>query len=97
MQARIGYCLVSFDNDPQPAKFGVIVPDQLKRKARTCFVHLHEPTRAFAEDLTGRKVLVDRWAGRPFTVVWNGKQYNFYCISQWAVLAVFNEEKEELV
>lgn len=90
---RIGYCLISLDPDLDSTKFGIILPNNLKVKPRTGFVHLHRVSASWDEvDLTGRRVVVDRWASRPFKLSKDGKEYEFRSISQWCVLAVIEEE-----
>lgn len=93
MTPRLGYCIVSFDPDDNSlGKFGLVVPAQQARMAKTAFVHIHNPTFRFGEDLSGKRVVCDRWASRPFNITHHdGHQYTFYVISQWAVLGVFEE------
>ena len=95
-----GRCLISFDPDDdvisKPGmKFDVILPYN-GRKARTAFCHLHNNDGCFDEDLSSKRILVDRWSGTPFTVVKDGKEYEFYTISQWAILAVLDEKLDEV-
>lgn len=99
MRARVGHLLISFDPDvdrviKEGMKFDIILPDGLKHKPRTAFCHSHCVSKSWDEvDLTNKRVIVDRWGSRPFKVVHDGREYTFYSISQWAVLAIFEEEQ----
>lgn len=99
MRPLYGNCLVSFEPDEDRIrradfKFDIIIPDSAKRKARTAFVHIHHASWLFGEDLTGKKVIVDRWSGQRFTHIHtDGKEYEFYVVSERAVLAVFEGEE----
>lgn len=92
MIPRFGHAIVSFDPDHEEVgKFNIILPGK-GRKPKTAFVHIHNYSQRFGEDLTGRRVVCDRWAARPFTIIYeDGKEYTFYAISQWAILGVFED------
>lgn len=92
MRTLPGRLLMSFDEPISKSKFGLIIPSTAQRLAKTGFVHLHEPLAV--EDLNNKRVIVDRWAGRPFPVVVNGKEFQFYCLPESCVLAVIEEEKK---
>lgn len=94
-QTLPGRCLISFELDETSVfkpgmKFDIILPDNLRRKARIAFCHLHNST--FDEDFTEKRIIVDRWSGRPFKVQHaDGKEYEYYIISQYSVLATLDE------
>lgn len=92
-------CLISFEPDEdtfhrEGMKFGIIIPDRSRHKCRVAFCHLHEIAGTFDEDLTGKRLVVDRWASRIFTMHHNGKEHEFAVISQWHVLGVVEETKQ---
>lgn len=95
---KIGHLLISFDPDvdrvSKPGmKFDIIIPDGLKHKPRVAFCHNHRISTSWDEvDLTNRKIIVDRWGSHPIKVCHEGKEYIFYSISQWGVLAILEEE-----
>lgn len=93
---RVGHCLISPDPDYKQSPGGIIYPKSLQGKAKTGFVHLHTPSSAWDEvDLTGRRVVFDRWSSRPFTLQLEDKQHEFGVVSQWAILGVFEEEEDD--
>lgn len=83
-----GRVLISFDPDVETTKFGIILP--LSHKPKTGFVHAHNCTWDEV-DLTNKKVVADRWAARPFTINYDGKEYLFHIISQWHVFAIIED------
>jgi len=86
---RTGHCLISFE--PDEATVGrIIVPSA--RKSKFAFCHLHVPTVRWGEvDLTGRRIIVDRFSGRPFSLMHESVVHEFYICPQWAVMALIEE------
>ena len=74
---------------------GIYIPDSGpgwksdKKLPVIAFVHLHRDTRRFGECLTGRRIIVDKFAGQRFTL--GGVE--FYNIPESACLAVLEEGK----
>jgi co-chaperonin GroES (HSP10) len=101
MRARPGYCFVTADAELTASKFGVIYGSKAKEKPKTGLVVHHNTTftwYAQGEDcLEGKKVVFDRWSGKPFTVTYKGEQHEFLSVSQWAILAVIENEEKETV
>jgi|SRR5262245_28651996 len=104
-------CLISFDPPrdkqgsiivptgivyPGTASWKVPIQWDLRGRPRTGLCVLHCASSSWGDvNLTGKRVIVDRFAGRPFNLLWpvDGKEYTFYNVSQWAVMAVIEEEE----
>jgi co-chaperonin GroES (HSP10) len=86
-----GHCLISPDPPSTESKGGILYPNRLQETAHTGFVHLHELAPPWAEGpLTGKRVVFNKWAARPFQVYHepSGKEVQFLSIDQYDVLAI---------
>lgn len=96
LRLRRGQCLVSVDPDVTEER-GIIRPGPgFYDKCKTGFVHLHEYTSRWLQsgeaDLTGQRVVFDRWSGRPIKIAFEGwEKHEFLTLSQWAILAVLDQ------
>lgn len=90
LRGRPGYCFITTDPDIERSLGGIWYPKQLQGKAKTGLVLLHCISSSWDEvDLTNKKVVFDRWAGKPFKLKWSdGKEYTFVSVSQWSVLGI---------
>lgn len=53
---------------------------------------LHNPARE--EDFTNKRVVFDRWSGRPFKLIRNEQVAEFVLVHETAVLAVIEKERK---
>jgi co-chaperonin GroES (HSP10) len=81
------YHLIVTLDEPETQVGRIILPDTARKEATTALVHLHGP--GALEDLTGRRVVLEKWNWRQFVL----NEHTFHVVPEAAVLAVFEEEK----
>lgn len=69
----------------------LILPDTAHKLAQRAFCHLHRATFRFGEDLTGQWVLVDKFAGRRFTL----RDTEFWILPEGSCLAILEEGEQQ--
>jgi hypothetical protein len=68
----------------------LILPHSGYKLAQRAFCHLHRATVRFGEDLTGQWVLVDKFAGRRFTL----RDTEFWIVPEQSCLAILEEGEQ---
>jgi len=92
-----GHCLISPDPDIKQSKGGILYPNRLGEKPQTGFCHTHYMAPPWAEgSLSGKRVVFNRWASRPFRVYHSPsrKEVEFLSVHQADVLAIIEQEAE---
>src|SRR5262245_52394026 len=87
-----GRLIVLPDQDLKMHRGILHLPEQRAQPARTGVVILHNPARE--EDFTNKRVVFDRWSGRPFKLIRNEQVAEFVLVHETAVLAVIEKERK---
>jgi co-chaperonin GroES (HSP10) len=67
------------------------LPDTGHKLSQRAFCHLHRATARFGEDLTGQWILVDKFAGRRFTL----RDTEFWIVPEQSCLAILEDGEQQ--